>query len=198
MNSHALYCMCEGGACVPWHTCGGQRTTFRSWFFPSPMWVPETELWLGGECLYCWPNYSKIDSDLGRNYHGVCAIIMESVCLLCQVYVLGFLFHFSWSLNDFLVSTQDISRYLPLRRSCTFSLYHLEHTSFFKNQLAWSSSLNTQALPCCPGIPRLIDGHGFLFSWACRCCPWGKEYGPICNWGSWNLPKKLSMDSIGN
>lgn len=28
---------------VPWHMSGGQRTAFRSWYFPSTMWVPGTK-----------------------------------------------------------------------------------------------------------------------------------------------------------
>lgn len=33
---------------VPQHTCGGQRTASKSWFFPSTTWVQGLELSLSG------------------------------------------------------------------------------------------------------------------------------------------------------
>lgn len=33
-----LSCACLGWE-MPWHTCGGQRTPYRSWFSASTVWV---------------------------------------------------------------------------------------------------------------------------------------------------------------
>ena len=41
--AYLFICVCRGGPCMPWHACGGQRTSLGSPFSHSTIWVPELE-----------------------------------------------------------------------------------------------------------------------------------------------------------
>jgi hypothetical protein len=44
LETHATSPSLSGGSCMPWSMSGHQRTTCGSWFFPSTIGVPGTEL----------------------------------------------------------------------------------------------------------------------------------------------------------
>lgn len=138
---------------MPLHTCRSQRTTFRSPFDSSIMWVQEMELWSSGlvaRALTHWA-ISPVWSFRFENEHGNRKDVEDSQCYIMELsYVPSLKSHFEQQMTGE-VTLYDFRSFVPKGQAA--SIWFLE-TIYWSPE--WPMKCpSTRRLPCWSGRMEL-------------------------------------------